>query len=213
VPLAYFEQNKWQLHPYGHYAGPISIFANRYQPGMARLFSHAQPIDFGIGYKWRTPNLLAAVNTFRRRSRPSRLRLQLRRRSPKDPLLKMCPTSLPTSLAASAGKPKPATKHTPRTRSGRRAYSMRPHGRSGGRFGGECTLSKCLSNTDDGHSTGGTERPMQNWLHPRERASWAGSPAQEPWQSRRRKDAAFTQQSPVNVILILFVAALGAFHQ
>jgi len=30
---------------------------------MARLFSHAQPIDFGIGYKWRTPNLLAAVNT------------------------------------------------------------------------------------------------------------------------------------------------------
>ncbi len=63
VPLAYFEQNKWQLHPYGHYAGPISIFANRYQPGMARLFSHAQPIDFGIGYKWRTPNVLAAVNT------------------------------------------------------------------------------------------------------------------------------------------------------
>ena len=63
MPLAYFEQSKWQLHPYGHYAGPISIFANRYQPGMARLFSHAQPIDFGIGYKWRTPNLLAAVNT------------------------------------------------------------------------------------------------------------------------------------------------------
>jgi hypothetical protein len=63
VPLAYLDQNKWQLHPYGHYAGPISIFANRYQPGMARLFSHAQPIDFGIGYKWRTPNVLAAVNT------------------------------------------------------------------------------------------------------------------------------------------------------
>ena len=63
VPLDYFEQSKWQLHPYGHYAGPISIFANRYQPGMARLFSHAQPIDFGIGYKWRTPNVLAAVNT------------------------------------------------------------------------------------------------------------------------------------------------------
>ena len=55
VPLAYFDQSRWQLHPYGHYAGPISIFANRYQPGMARLFSHAQPIDFGIGYKWRTP--------------------------------------------------------------------------------------------------------------------------------------------------------------
>ena len=63
VPLANFDQSKWQLHPYGRYAGPISIFANRYQSGMARLFSHAQPIDFGIGYKWRTPNLLAAVNT------------------------------------------------------------------------------------------------------------------------------------------------------
>jgi hypothetical protein len=63
VPLAYFDQSRWQLHPYGRYAGPISIFANRYQSGMARLFSHAQPIDFGIGYKWRTPNLLAAVNT------------------------------------------------------------------------------------------------------------------------------------------------------
>jgi hypothetical protein len=63
VPLANFDQSRWQLHPYGRYAGPISIFANRYQPGMARLFSHAQPIDFGIGYKWRTPNLLAAVNT------------------------------------------------------------------------------------------------------------------------------------------------------
>jgi hypothetical protein len=63
VPLANFDQSRWQLHPYGRYAGPISIFANHYQSGMARLFSHAQPIDFGIGYKWRTPNLLAAVNT------------------------------------------------------------------------------------------------------------------------------------------------------
>jgi hypothetical protein len=63
VPLANFDQSKWQLYPYGRYAGPISIFANHYQSGMARLFSHAQPIDFGIGYKWRSPNLLAAVNT------------------------------------------------------------------------------------------------------------------------------------------------------
>ena len=56
--LAYLDQSKWQLHSYGRYVGPISIFAS-----MSRLFSHAQPIDFGIGYKWRTPNLLAAVNT------------------------------------------------------------------------------------------------------------------------------------------------------
>jgi hypothetical protein len=63
VPLAYLDQSKWQLYPYGRYVGPISIFANRYQSGMGRLFSHAQPIDFGIGYKWRTPNLLVAINT------------------------------------------------------------------------------------------------------------------------------------------------------
>ena len=63
VPLAYLDQSKWQLHPYGRYTDPISIFANHYQSGMAHLFSHAQPINFGIGYKWRTPNLLAAVNT------------------------------------------------------------------------------------------------------------------------------------------------------
>jgi len=58
VPLAYLDQSKWQLHSYGRYVGPISIFAS-----MSRLFSHAQPIDFGVGYKWRTPNLLAAINT------------------------------------------------------------------------------------------------------------------------------------------------------
>jgi hypothetical protein len=56
--LAYLDQSKWQLHSYGRYVGPISIFAS-----MSRLFSHAQPIDFNVGYKWRTPNLVAAVNT------------------------------------------------------------------------------------------------------------------------------------------------------
>jgi hypothetical protein len=30
---------------------------------MARLFGHSEAIDFGVGYQWRNPNLLAAVRT------------------------------------------------------------------------------------------------------------------------------------------------------
>ena len=39
------------------------LFAQHYQPRMARLFGHSDPIDFGVGYQWRNPNLLAAVRT------------------------------------------------------------------------------------------------------------------------------------------------------
>jgi len=53
IPLAYFEPKKWRLQAFGHYAGPISIFANFYQPQMAALFQGANPIEFGIGYRWR----------------------------------------------------------------------------------------------------------------------------------------------------------------
>jgi hypothetical protein len=62
IPLAYFEPKKWRLQAFGHYAGPISIFANFYQPQMAALFQGANPIEFGIGYRWRKneSNLLLA---------------------------------------------------------------------------------------------------------------------------------------------------------
>ena len=62
IPLAYFEAKKWRLQAFGHYAGPISIFANFYQPRMAELFHGARPIEFGIGYRWRKneSNLLLA---------------------------------------------------------------------------------------------------------------------------------------------------------
>jgi len=53
IPLIYFEATKWRLQAFGHYAGPISMFANFYQPRMAELFQDASPIDFGIGYRWR----------------------------------------------------------------------------------------------------------------------------------------------------------------
>jgi len=53
IPLAYFDPRKWRLQAFGRYAGPISMFANFYQPRMADLFQGASPIEFGIGYRWR----------------------------------------------------------------------------------------------------------------------------------------------------------------
>jgi hypothetical protein len=62
IPLAYFDWKKWRLQPFGRYVGPLNIFGHSYQPGMAELFRHATPIDFGIGYRWRhnESNLLLA---------------------------------------------------------------------------------------------------------------------------------------------------------
>lgn len=66
IPLRYFDRKTWELHPFGRYAGPISIFSGRYQNDMAQLFNRgkATPIDFGIGYRWRTheTNVLLAKN-------------------------------------------------------------------------------------------------------------------------------------------------------
>ena len=62
IPLTYFEASKWRLQPFGHYAGPISLFTNFYQPQMAELFQNASSLEFGIGYRWRKneSNLLLA---------------------------------------------------------------------------------------------------------------------------------------------------------
>ncbi len=64
VPLAYYDPKKWRLFPFGRYAGPIGEFPGRYQPiPMPSCSGAAQPIDFGIGYRWRTheTNLLLSV--------------------------------------------------------------------------------------------------------------------------------------------------------
>ncbi len=63
IPLAYYSSRKWRFFPFGRYAGPISEFPGRYQESYAELFRRAQPIDFGIGYRWRTheSNLLLSV--------------------------------------------------------------------------------------------------------------------------------------------------------
>lgn len=62
IALRYFDPAKWQLLPFGQYLAPIDVFKERYQPEMAQLFQRAQPINFGIGYRWhptRTNVLLA----------------------------------------------------------------------------------------------------------------------------------------------------------
>ena len=63
IPLAYYDPKKWRFFPFGRYAGPIAEFPGRYQQSYAELFRRAQPMDFGIGYRWRTyeSNLLLSV--------------------------------------------------------------------------------------------------------------------------------------------------------
>jgi hypothetical protein len=63
VPLAYYDPKKWRFFPFGRYAGPIAEFPGRYQPKYAELFRNSQPMDFGIGYRWRPyeSNLLLAI--------------------------------------------------------------------------------------------------------------------------------------------------------
>jgi hypothetical protein len=62
IPLAYFDRKKWNLEPFGHYFGALGLFPGTGQPEMAVLFRKAEPLDFGIGYRWRQSesNLLLA---------------------------------------------------------------------------------------------------------------------------------------------------------
>jgi hypothetical protein len=63
IPLAYYSTKQWRFFPFGRYAGPIEKFPRMYQERYAELFRRAQPVDFGIGYRWRTfeTNLLLSV--------------------------------------------------------------------------------------------------------------------------------------------------------
>jgi len=63
IPLASFDRRKWRFFPFGRYAGPIDKFPGRYQQQYAELFERSQPLDFGIGYRWRTfeSNVLLSV--------------------------------------------------------------------------------------------------------------------------------------------------------
>jgi hypothetical protein len=63
IPLADYDPSKWRFFPFGRYAGPIDKFPGMYQPDYAELFTRAHPMDFGIGYRWRSyeSNLLLSV--------------------------------------------------------------------------------------------------------------------------------------------------------
>jgi hypothetical protein len=63
IPLANYDPGKWRFFPFGRYTGPIDKFPGAYQPKYAELFRRSQPMDFGIGYRWRSfeSNLLLSV--------------------------------------------------------------------------------------------------------------------------------------------------------
>ena len=66
IPLKDFQKAGWELRPFGRYVGPIPTFSGNYQSKLKDLFAKggAAPIDFGIGYRWRThqSHVLLAVN-------------------------------------------------------------------------------------------------------------------------------------------------------
>jgi hypothetical protein len=63
IPLGDYDPRKWRFFPFGRYAGPIAKFPGTYQPKYAELFRTSQPMDFGIGYRWRSfeSNLLLSI--------------------------------------------------------------------------------------------------------------------------------------------------------
>ncbi|HEY0852305.1 MAG TPA: hypothetical protein VGD96_20500 [Bradyrhizobium sp.] len=63
IPLSHYNQRQWHFFPFGRYLGPIGEFPGRFQQSYADLFRRAEPINFGIGYRWRTneSNLLLSV--------------------------------------------------------------------------------------------------------------------------------------------------------
>ena len=67
IPVSRFDQGSWQLRPFGHYSGPIALFANRYQSKLSQLFNQrgVKSINFAIGYRWRpqSSNLILATTT------------------------------------------------------------------------------------------------------------------------------------------------------
>jgi hypothetical protein len=67
IPVSYLSSDKWDLHPFGRYTGPITMFARNYQPRLTQLFQsgRAEPLSFGLGYQWRVlgSNLLLATRT------------------------------------------------------------------------------------------------------------------------------------------------------
>jgi hypothetical protein len=67
IPFHYFEPNKWTLHYWGPYAGPIDVFKKYWQPDLANEWTHnaSAPLRFGFGYQWQPTRsgLMIATST------------------------------------------------------------------------------------------------------------------------------------------------------
>lgn len=65
IPLRYFPQDQWMMSFYGHYAGPIPLFKERYQQDLDQAFRTraAGPLPFGLGYQWRQGSSSLIVGT------------------------------------------------------------------------------------------------------------------------------------------------------
>ena len=70
IPLKYLSDGSWNLYPFGQYIPPIDVFKHHVQPDMAQLFTRAQRVNFGIGYRSHPTRTTILVAT--RASRPAR---------------------------------------------------------------------------------------------------------------------------------------------
>jgi hypothetical protein len=87
IPLSHYNARQWRFFPFGRYLGPIDEFPGRYQERYAELFTRAQPIDFGVGYRWRMheSNLLLSVKVPGSEMPPAAETTSLAEPSPKPP--------------------------------------------------------------------------------------------------------------------------------
>lgn len=66
MPISFIDKNTWDLTFYGTYSAPISLFSNRAQPDLKKIYAekteNVKPLPFGIGYQYHvgTSNLMLA---------------------------------------------------------------------------------------------------------------------------------------------------------
>jgi hypothetical protein len=103
IPVVYLKQDQWALHPFGRYLGPIAIFPGRHQNQLAEIYRRGpfKPIDWGMGYRWRTneSNVLLAVR------KDVGTREQLRPAISETPVQKPQPVEAVTPAAAETTAP------------------------------------------------------------------------------------------------------------
>lgn len=65
IPVQYLPHPAWQLHLFGSYSKPISMFAKHFQSDLDSLYKNGNPqkLQFGLGYNYRDKNscLIVAV--------------------------------------------------------------------------------------------------------------------------------------------------------